>query len=122
MSTTPEGRVKNEVKRQLKRLGVYQFWPVQTGMGAKTVDCLACLRGCFVAIETKAPGKKPTPLQWTTLTNIARAGGITLVIDSVDMAKLLPEVLDAAYRAFTAQQGNCSGPTDMAGVNPGHVV
>jgi len=91
---TPEGRVKNEVKKQLKLLGAYQFWPVQTGMGAKTVDCLACFRGHFIGIETKAPGKKPTPLQETTLTKIAVAGGISLVIDSVDMAKCLPELIN----------------------------
>jgi hypothetical protein len=92
---TPEGRVKNEVKKQLKAIGAYQFWPVQTGMGATTVDCLACVRGRFVAIETKAPGKTPTPLQETTLTKIAEAGGWALVIDSVGMAKSLPEILDA---------------------------
>jgi hypothetical protein len=90
---TPEGRVKNEVKRQLKILGAYQFWPVQTGMGAAAVDCLACLAGWFLGIETKAPGKKPTPLQQITLTKIADAGGLALVIDSVAMAKQLPEII-----------------------------
>ncbi len=97
---TPEGRVKNEVKKQLKALGAYQFWPVQTGMGALTVDCLACLSGSFVAIETKAPGKKPTPRQAVTLTDITKAGGTALVIDSVDMAKRLHE-----YITVTREQG-----------------
>jgi hypothetical protein len=101
---TPEGRVKAEVKRQLKALGAYQFWPVQTGMGATTVDCLACLRGRFIGIETKAPGKKPTPLQWTTLTKIAMADGINLVIDSVAMARLLPELLNGSNPYFQAQR------------------
>lgn len=98
--TTPEGRVKNEVKKQLKALGAYQFWPVQTGMGAKTVDCLACLQGQFVAIETKAPGRKPTPLQLVTLSCIAVARGLTLVIDSVDEAKKLPDLLKAAIQIY----------------------
>ena len=92
--TTPEGRVKNEVKKQLKALGAYQFWPVQTGMGATTVDCLACYQSYFIGIETKAPGKKPTPRQEVVLTQIREAGGITLVIDSVDMARLIPEIIN----------------------------
>ena len=92
--TTPEGRVKNEVKKQLKALGAYHFWAVQTGLGATTVDCLACFHGRFVGIETKAPGKKPTPRQEVVLTQIREAGGITLVIDSVAMARLLPEIID----------------------------
>jgi hypothetical protein len=91
--TTPEGRVKYEVKKQLKRLGAYQFWPVQTGMGAKTLDCLAGIAGFFVAIETKAPGKKLTPLQQSTVNDIQSSGNRVLVIDSVDMAKRLPELL-----------------------------
>ena len=99
--STPEGKVKNAVKKQLKALGFYQFWPVQTGMGAKTVDCLACGGGRFVGIETKAPGKRPTPLQEVTLTKIAEAGGITLVIDSVDMAMSLPELLNVAGSPLT---------------------
>jgi hypothetical protein len=92
---TPEGKVKLEVKKQLKALGAYQFWPVPTGMGATTVDCLACLAGRFLGIETKAPGKKPTPLQYLTLTKIAEAGGLAIVISSVAMAKSLPEIIHA---------------------------
>jgi hypothetical protein len=107
--TTPEGRVKNEVKKQLKALGAYQFWPVQTGMGAVTLDCLACLSGRFIAIETKAPGKRPTPLQETTLTKIAEAGGVTLVIDSVDMAKLIPEILNVRSIIPRAQSPGLTG-------------
>jgi|SRR6185369_2299558 len=110
---TPEGRVKNEVKKQLKALGFYQFWPVQTGLGSKTVDCLACGSGRFIGIETKAPGKKPTPLQEVTLTKIADAGGITLVIDSVDMAKMIPEILNVRSIVPRAQS---PGPTGRDGL------
>jgi hypothetical protein len=104
---TPESKVKNEVKKQLKALNAYQFWPVQTGMGATTVDCLACLAGLFIAIETKAPGKKPTALQSLTLGKIVAAGGIAIVIDSVDMAKSLPEIIDAISSDFGGQSSPC---------------
>lgn len=72
---TPEGRVKAKLKKILG--GAYQFWPVQTGYGAATVDVLACIVGRFWGIECKAPGKKPTPRQLTTMKQIRAAGGRT---------------------------------------------
>ncbi len=79
---TPEGRVKAKVKRALKVLGheCWQFMPVQTGFGAPALDFLLSIRGRFVAIETKAPGKDLTPLQQTTKAAIEAAGGIVLVV------------------------------------------
>lgn len=79
---TPEGRVKAKVKRALKQLGAdcWQFMPVQTGFGAPALDFLLSVRGRFVAIETKVPGKKLTPLQETTKAAIEAAGGIVLVV------------------------------------------
>lgn len=60
---TPEGKVKARVKNLLNAYGCYHFWPVQTGMGARTLDCLGCHNGRAFAIETKAPGKKLTEQQ-----------------------------------------------------------
>ena len=60
---TPEGKVKVKVKNLLNAYGAYHFWPVQTGMGARTLDCLASHNGRAFAIETKAPGKKMTEQQ-----------------------------------------------------------
>ncbi len=85
---TLERNVKAAVKRVLKEMGAYQFWPVQTGMGAPTLDCLCCYRGRFFAIETKAPGKKPTPRQHQTIAAIHAAGGIIFLFDTTDRAKI----------------------------------
>lgn len=60
---TPEGKVKDKVKKVLNAYGCYHFWPVQTGMGARTLDCLGSHNGRAFAIETKAPGKKMTEQQ-----------------------------------------------------------
>lgn len=78
---TPEGRVKMLVKRVLDESKAYHHWPVVNGMGAPTLDCIACYRGRYLAIETKAPGKKPTERQVRTISQIAAAGGKVLVID-----------------------------------------
>ena len=79
---TPEGKVKKLVRDLLARYqGLYTEWPVPSGYGRTTIDCLGCFRGRFFGIETKAPGGKPTPKQDETLRAIAAAGGATFVID-----------------------------------------
>jgi hypothetical protein len=82
--STPEGKVKAKVKKVLKAHKVYDFWPVQTGMGAATLDCLACHKGKFFAIETKAPGKVLTDRQEYTKRQIEGAEGPVFVIDGTD--------------------------------------
>lgn len=80
--TTPEHKVKDKIKRALKSLPMqYQMWPVQSGLGAATVDCLCCVNGHFIGIEAKAAGKHPTPRQYVILEKILEAGGMTFVID-----------------------------------------
>ena len=78
---TPEGRVKEEVKKLLKKFGVYYFMPVQTGMGKPGLDFYCCLEGRFFAIETKAEGGRPTPRQRRTMDEIEAAGGAVFLID-----------------------------------------
>ena len=80
MAATPEGKVKDKVKRLLKKYGCYQFWPVQTGYGAPTLDCLGCHNGFFFGIETKAPGKRPTPRQRLTMEDMREAQAAVFVI------------------------------------------
>jgi len=78
---TPEGRVKEEVKKLLKEYGVYRFMPVQTGMGAPGLDFFCCYKGRFFAIETKTMGGRPTPRQRKTMDEIEAAGGATFLVD-----------------------------------------
>ena len=61
--------------------------PVQTGYGKTTVDFLCCVKGRFVAIETKAVGKEPTPLQYLTLARIEDTGGIALWVGNIEDLK-----------------------------------
>lgn len=81
---TPEGRVKEAVKKLLRAAGAYYYMPVPQGYGAATVDFLVCYRGRFAAIETKASGKKPTKRQEAALQAMHEAGAATFVIDGVD--------------------------------------
>ncbi|HEX6825414.1 MAG TPA: hypothetical protein VF077_03775 [Nitrospiraceae bacterium] len=86
---TPESRIKKLVKERLIEIGAYQFWPVQMGLGAATLDCLVCFRGRFHVIETKRPGKKPTARQEVIMEQIRAAGGTVHVIDNETAAREL---------------------------------
>ena len=81
---TPEGKVKKEIKAFLDSIGAYSHWPVQMGYGARTVDCLSCVRGKFLAIEVKREkGGKLTVNQEITLRRVAEARGLWVVASSV---------------------------------------
>lgn len=77
---TPEGKVKLAVKKLLSAYQPYTFWPVQTGFGGRTLDCLGIYKSFGFAIETKRPGKTLTPLQLATTRDIVDQGAPVFVI------------------------------------------
>lgn len=90
MGMTPEGKVKKAVKDYLKSIGAWYYMPVSNGMGrVGCPDILACYNGMFLAIETKAPGKRKnvTPNQQREIDEITHANGLALVVDDVDQLK-----------------------------------
>ena len=104
MKRGPEAKVKDAIKAYLASIGAYQFWPVQTGLGAATVDCLACVPititpdmvgkkiGAFVAIETKRPDTRPepTPRQKFVLRQVTDAyGRVSVVFEVEDVKRVL---------------------------------
>lgn len=89
MAQTPEGRIKDKVKKVLLNTPkCYYHMPVQNGMGRPTLDFIGCCAGRFFGIETKAPGKKPTPRQLCTINLMEDAGAKVFVIDSEDLWEL----------------------------------
>lgn len=85
MAATPESKVKAKVKKILadrERWGyIWTNWPVPGGYGRSTVDCLGVIHGLAFAIETKAPGGKPTALQQLEIERLREAGAEVFVID-----------------------------------------
>jgi Holliday junction resolvase len=82
MAMTPEGAVKNLVKKVLDAYNVYYFMPAANGYGKAGVpDIICCYMGKFVAIECKAKGGKPTALQVRELERIRTANGVAIVVD-----------------------------------------
>lgn len=83
---TPEGRVKAKVVLALKASGHWYTYSTTHGYGRSGIpDLLCCVGGRFVAIECKANGNTPTPLQKRELDRIQLAGGAAFVVDETNV-------------------------------------
>jgi hypothetical protein len=87
--STPEKKVKEAIKRVLKKYKVYYFMPATGGYGRSGVpDFICCVKGLFLAIEAKADGNKLTLLQIKEIASIQEAGGFALVINEENVDDL----------------------------------
>lgn len=64
-------------------------WFIRLNSEPGCSDILACgeyrgRKGVFIALEIKRPGNKPTPVQQSFLDMVARKGGLSAVITSVE--------------------------------------
>ena len=99
---TPEGRVKEGVKKVLKKHNAYYHMPVQNGMGKPTLDFVCCHHGWFIGIETKAhKGDKPTKRQEITMGEMKAAGGAVFVVTCDEDIAALDAELIHQHRAAT---------------------
>lgn len=90
---TPEGKVKAQVDKLLKRYNVWFYKPVSNGMGKHGIpDYVCCTRGRFLGIECKAGQGVLTALQRVQREAIVQAGGVYFVATPdtlVDLDRLL---------------------------------
>ena len=90
MATTPEGRIKNKIKKVLDeyKTVTYVEMPVPGGYGAPSLDftgsaCHPRGFGLAFAIEAKREAKKPTSRQETTIARM-RLGGVKVFVINDD--------------------------------------
>lgn len=84
-----EKDVKKAVKEILDEAGAWYFMPVANGFTAIGIpDFIGCLKGKFIAIETKFGSNKPTRMQEIILNKIKFAGGVALVIRETEISML----------------------------------
>lgn len=95
MASTPEGKVKDAVKKVLKRFApVWYFMPVSGGYGKHGVpDFIVCANGRFFVIECKAEGRDLTELQRREIIKIMECGGVALTIHNSDQADMITTYL-----------------------------
>lgn len=86
---TPEGKVKQKIKKILDEFDAYYFFPPANGYGRAGIpDVVACFKGCFIAIEAKAGHNKATALQLRELELVKDAGGLAMVCYEDDLPTL----------------------------------
>jgi pantoate kinase len=89
MASTPEVKVKKQIRKILDEMGAYYAMPIGTGYGNSGVpDFLICIGGRFVAVEAKAGSNKPTALQEAHMEKIRQARGTALVINESNLHTL----------------------------------
>jgi Holliday junction resolvase len=97
MAKTPEGEIKDQVRKVLDEMKAYYFFPAANGYGRTGIpDVIACIGGHFVGIECKAGSKQPTALQQRELDNIEKAGGTGILVNA-DNIEYLKNLLENAY-------------------------
>jgi len=97
MAKTPEGEIKDQVRKILCEMNAYYFFPAANGYGRTGIpDVIACIGGHFVGIECKAGSKQPTALQQRELDNIEKAEGTGLVVNADNIGNL-KNILENAY-------------------------
>lgn len=84
-----EADIVKAIMRFLKTLPNCFAWKEHGGMygTAGIPDIIACIDGKFYGFEVKTDIGKPTKLQESTIRKINKAGGIAVVVRSVDEVK-----------------------------------
>ena len=86
MAQTPEGKVKDKIKKILKAHNIYFAMPMGTGYGnAGVPDFLCCMNGKFLAVEAKANGGQVTKLQEKNLHDIEASGGMAWAVNETNI-------------------------------------
>lgn len=100
MKSGPENAIKKKVKQILDKHGIFNFPIAASPYGVGGIsDRIAVLpSGKFMAIECKAPGKKPTKLQERFLCAVQDSNGFGFVVDGDAALKRLEMFLtERAY-------------------------
>jgi len=82
--TTPEGKVKDGVKKVLTARGWWYYMAVAGPYSTHGIpDFMCCKDGQLLGVETKAPGKlnNTTPNQKRVLAELTAAGAWVVVVD-----------------------------------------
>jgi hypothetical protein len=88
-AVTPEGKVKQKVKKILDESKAYYVMPMTGGYGNSGIsDFIVCISGYFLTIETKAGKNAPTALQLKHMRLTREAGGTALIINEGNLSSL----------------------------------
>lgn len=88
MMRTPEGKVKERIKKLLNECNAYYVMPVTGGYGnSGAPDFLVCMKGTFVGVECKAGKNRMTKLQEVNSEKILDSGGLFFLVTETTFDK-----------------------------------
>lgn len=88
-----EKDIIKEIMKYLKTVPCCFAWKEHGGMygTAGIPDIIACVDGRFYGFEVKTETGKPTGLQEATIRKILKAGGVAVIVRSVDEVRAIME-------------------------------
>lgn len=88
-----EKDIVKAIMKYLKTVPCCFAWKEHGGMygTAEIPDIIACVDGRFYGFEVKTETGKPTGLQEATIRKILNAGGVAVIVRSVDEARAIIE-------------------------------
>ena len=90
---TPEGKVKDKVKKVLQELNAYYSMTITGGFGnSGAPDFLVCYQGRMIGIVCKAGKGRATALQLHHLSEIRRCGGKAMIVNEENIDTLKKEL------------------------------
>lgn len=116
---TPEGKVKEKIKKLFHRYGVYYHMPVMNGMGAPTLDFIASPNGRFMAVEAKVDGKDLTARQKVTKADMEASGGFVFKVSNDNELAIVEaylNLLGCVPQNETKTTGGSDGRTGVHGL------
>lgn len=84
-----EQNIQTNIMNYISSIGGLPIKQNQLGIYAQAgvPDLICCVKGHFIGIEVKQPGKKPKPIQKAFLEAITKCGGIAFYATSVEEVK-----------------------------------
>lgn len=92
---TPEGKIKDQIKADLKVLGIFSFMAVAGAFGTRgQSDHTLCVCGLFVACEAKkGKARKPTEQQTFRMQEARQSGGASMCVHADNIAYFKPTLI-----------------------------
>lgn len=88
-----EKELVEKIRKYLGSIKGLFYWKEHGGQygTAGIPDIIVCYKGRFIAFECKKIGGKPTLLQKITINKIIQAGGLAVIVNSLDQVQQVIE-------------------------------
>lgn len=123
MSTQPETRLQRRIQKALKKTFPNSWWFKVWGgpfQSAGIPDLIGCVEGHFMSLEVKVPEKgEPSTIQLETMATIREAGGLSLIVVSVEEALW---AVSAATKLLRYEVNEATGCWDYIHASAGTII